>query len=80
MTACVALLLLLCLLSYYRFPFEASFGYLGGLLGIVGVSWGPLGRLLGTLGRLLKASWNSLSLLEASWAPLGSLLERLGAS
>ena len=39
---------------------EASWGLLGGLErlgGLLGASWGPLGRLLGRLGGLLGASW-----------------------
>ena len=55
----------------------ASWGRLGGLLGVLEASWGRLGGLLG----VLDASWKRLGgVLGVSWRRLGGILDVLGAS
>ena len=70
---------------------EASWGRLGGVLGVLGAIWaswrclgGVLGasrRHLGDLGGILEASWGRLGgVLEATWAFWRRLGSVLGAS
>ena len=61
--------------------FEASWGPLGGHLGLLGVSWGCLGALLGCSEGSRWPLWGLLgNFVGASWASVGSLCGLLGAS